>query len=290
MDTLYSNEINATASNGLSAADASGAAVLFDRFADRGIVNSVRRGVKEQMDREAQTRALDPQAYRLSQMPQGTLDAVYRRGKETMSSEDVLRYFGENRRHHLQNADMEGNTGIDACENSVGAENGQPGTAIIKSKSLRNLPVGMKKRVVKTTKRLMAQTPKWIDFSRADTSAEKRRFPLSALAAVIVIALCLMLIVASSVMLTRAESEISSLKKEIDDTSTEISKLRSDFEVQNDLLEIRRIAVEEYGMVSEEFVRMQYMQGTGEDSVESFEELSRETVGLDAILSAIGLK
>ena len=32
MDTLYSNEINATASNGLSAADASGAAVLFEHI------------------------------------------------------------------------------------------------------------------------------------------------------------------------------------------------------------------------------------------------------------------
>jgi hypothetical protein len=55
-------------------------------------------------------------------------------------------------------------------------------------------------------------------------------------------------------------------------------------------VEIRRIAVEEYGMVSEEFVKMQYMEGTSEDSVESFEEETRQNVSLDAILSAIGLK
>lgn len=281
MDTTYGNEIN-------TATDM-GAAVLSERFADRGIVAAVRQGIKDQMEREAKTRALDPQAYRLSQMPQGTLNALYRRGKETMSSEDVLRYFGENRRHHLQTADFEGNTGIDECT-SEAAETGLVRVQTVHHKSLRELPKGIRKRVVKTSKRLVSQAPKWMDFSRADTSAEKRRFPLSALAAVIAIAMSLMLIVASSVLLTRAESEISSLKKEIDDTSAEIEKLRSDFEVRNDLLEIRRIAVEEYGMVSEEFVKMEYLQGTNEDSVESFEEGGRETVGLDAILSAIGLK
>lgn len=265
-------------------------ASVSDRFAERGLVTSVRLGVKRQIEREEQTRALDPQAYRLSQMSQAALNGLYRRGKETMSSEDVLRYFDENRRRHLQTADFEGNTGIDECEADPVTKKSLVWTQVANKKTLRELPQGMKRRVVKTTKRLMAQTPKWMDFSRADTGREKRRFPLSALVAVIVIALCLMLIVASTVMLTRAESEISSLKKEIDDTSAEIAELRSDVEVENDLLEIRRIAIEEYGMVDEEFVKMEYMEGSSEDSVESFEETPRETVGLDAILSAIGLK
>ena len=288
MDTLYENEINHAGTR--LAQDVSGAAVLFDRFADRGVVNAVRRGVKEQIEREAKTRALDPQAYRLSQMPQGTLDAVYRRGKETMSSEDVLRYFGENRRQYLQNADFEGNTGIDECEDNTLGEKSLVHTQSVKRKSLRELPEVVKRRVIKTTKRLTTQSPKWFDLSRAEKDSKGRRFPVSALAAIIAVAMSLFLIVASSVMVSRAESEIGSLKKEIDDTSAEISKLRSDFEVQNDLLEIRRIAVEEYGMVSEEFVKMQYMEGTSEDSVESFEEAPRQNVSLDAILSAIGLK
>ena len=70
----------------------------------------------------------------------------------------------------------------------------------------------------------------------------------------------------------------------------EIAKLRSDFEVKSDLMEIRRIAIEEYGMVDEEFVKMEYMEGALEDSVESFEEAPNGEMGLDAILSAIGLK
>ncbi|MBQ9805435.1 MAG: hypothetical protein IJW49_02850 [Clostridia bacterium] len=265
-------------------------ASVSDRFAERGLIASVRLGAKQQIEREEQTRALDPQAYRLSQMSQAALNGQYRRGKETMSSDDVLRYFGENRRRHVQTADFEGNTGIDECEADPVTKKSLVWTQVASKKTLRELPQGVKRRVIKTTKRLMTQTPKWMDFSRADASREKRRFPLSAFVAVIVIALCLMLIVASSVMLTRAESEVSSLNKEIDDTSAEIAKLRSDVEAENDLLEIRRIAVEEYGMVDEEFVKMEYMEGSSEDSVESFEETPRETVGLDAILSAIGLK
>ena len=266
-------------------------APVSDRFAERGLIASVRLGVKRQMEREEQTRALDPQAYRLSQMSQAALDGRYRRGKETMSSEDVLRYFGENRSRHLQGADFEGNTGIDDCKADSVTQKSLVWSQVANKKTLRELPQGVKKRVVKTTKRLMTQTPQWMSSPFSATVKEKRRFPLSVLVALIVVALCLVLIVAGSVMVTRAESQVSSLKKEIDDTSAEVAKLRSDLEVQHDLMEIRRIAIEEYGMVDESFVKMEYMESTLVDSVESFEENGKGSIGLqDAILSAIGLK
>ena len=130
----------------------------------------------------------------------------------------------------------------------------------------------------------------WLDFSRADTSKESRRFPLSAFAALVAVAMSLMLIVASSILVTNGESGVNDLKKEIDMTSIELAKLRSDFEVQNDLLEIRRIAVEEYGMVSKDFLKSEQIELAAEDSVEQFEEEPREKVGFAALLSAIGIK
>jgi len=263
---------------------------LSDRYSERGLVASVRLGAREQIEREKQTRALDPQAYRLSGMSQAALNGHYRRGKESMSSDDVLRYFGENRRKHLQNADFEGNTGIDECGGDSQAKSSTALTPASEKRSIRRLPRRVTKGAARGVKRVLSRTPEWVDFSRPDTKGEKRRFPLSAFLAVLAIAMCLMLIVASSVMLTRAEDEVSSLKKEIDEASAELSKMRSDYEVRNDLLEIRRIATEEYGMVSEDFVQMEYLEGGSEDSVEVFEETPRESVGLDAILSAIGWK
>ena len=114
--------------------------------------------------------------------------------------------------------------------------------------------------------------------------------PLSAFAAILAIAMSLMLIVASSVLLTRAEDNVSRMKLQVSETSDEVAQMRSDIEASIDLLEIRRIAMEEYGMVEEEYLKMDYISMKTEDSVEAFEDERPTGVGLSAILSAIGIK
>ena len=66
--------------------------------------------------------------------------------------------------------------------------------------------------------------------------------------------------------------------------------MKSDLEVGQDILQIRQIATEEYGMVAEDFVKMDYISLRGEDSVEVYKEEREERMGLSALLSAIGLK
>ena len=66
--------------------------------------------------------------------------------------------------------------------------------------------------------------------------------------------------------------------------------MRSELEASLDLLEIRRIAMEEYGMVEEEYVKMDYISLQTEDSVEAFEDDRSSGVGLSSLLSAIGIK
>ncbi len=134
------------------------------------------------------------------------------------------------------------------------------------------------------------QAPMWFDSAKPDTSREIRRFPVSAFAAVLAVAMSLMLIVASSVLLTRAEHNLNSLQSEISTLSDEVSELKSDFQTQQNLIEIYRIATEEYGMVSEEYIKMQYLALDAKDSVETFEGEDEQTVNLSAILSAIGVK
>ena len=55
-------------------------------------------------------------------------------------------------------------------------------------------------------------------------------------------------------------------------------------------MEIRRIAVEEYGMVEQSFLKMDYITLDSEELVELFETNRNKNIGLAAILSAIGLK
>ena len=99
-----------------------------------------------------------------------------------------------------------------------------------------------------------------------------------------------MLIVASSVLLNRAEDNVSRMKLQVSKTSEEVMEMRSELEASIDLLEIRRIAMEEYGMVEEEYLKMDYISLQTEDSVESFPDERSEGVGLSALLSAIGIK
>ena len=132
--------------------------------------------------------------------------------------------------------------------------------------------------------------PHWFDTRTPDTSTDTRRFPLSAFAAIAAIAMSLMLIVASSVLLNRAEDNVNRMKLQVSKTSEEVMEMRSELEASMDLLEIRRIAMEEYGMVEEEYLKMDYISMQTEDSVETFEDERSSGVGLSALLSAIGIK
>ena len=93
---------------------------------------------------------------------------------------------------------------------------------------------------------------------------------------------------AAAVAEKNAEKE--QLTGEIDAINGEIADLKSDLESSVDLMEIRRIAVEEYGMVEEEYLRMDYIALDSSDAVEIFEKEKDKSVGLSALLSAIGLK
>ena len=72
--------------------------------------------------------------------------------------------------------------------------------------------------------------------------------------------------------------------------SNEVAELKSDLDVKYDLLEIRRIAMEEYGMVDEDYIRAQHMNLKTEDTVEVYEDERDGGIKLSAILSAIGIQ
>ena len=260
-------------------------AALSARFEDRGLARAVRNSAEEQIRNEEETRRLAPDAYRLSTMSEATLIGCYRRGKETMSSADLVRYFSETRRESLKNADLQANLGVDTCREHILQ------TALVPlAEKQPTLPVRIKSRTVAACRRVKQSVPNWFNWQRPNAEGEGRRFPISAFAAIAAVAVSMMLIVASSVMVTRAEDDLSRLKVEISESSQDVFKLKSDFESQNNLLQIREIAMQEYGMIEEEYVKMNYLSRHSEDSVEVFEEERSDRMSLSALLSAIGIK
>ena len=260
-----------------------------DDIARKEELRRMHDGVLEQIKREEETRCMAPEAYRLSSMPDAAVAGIYRRGKDHMSSADLLRYAREARKAHLAQAELDQNMGIDECPEATEQE-----TAVVAVEEDNKNKTGLLPTVIQQVKHLpewvREGVPHWFNTEPPDTSADTRRFPLSAFAAILAIAMSLMLIVASSVLLNRAEDNVNRIKLQVSETSEEVMEMRSELEASMDLLEIRRIAMEEYGMVEEEYLKMDYISMQTEDSVETFEDERSSGVGLSALLSAIGIK
>lgn len=263
---------------------------ISDRYASRGIAKAARQEAEGQIKREKETRELAPEAYRLSQYSDRAVSGLYRRGKDAMNGEDLVRYFEETRSMRVSDADFS------LCEESECQPPVRDLTQPTEEELLERLPAersalqSVKALPVALYQRVKEGIPAWFDSSAADTSRNRRSFPLSAFVSLAVVAMCLMLIVASNVMLTHAEDKLSTLTVEIDALTAEVADIEAKMNVKTDLLLIREIAINEYGMVGEEYVRMDYVTLHQKDVIEAYDGEEGRGVGLAAILSAIGIK
>ena len=268
---------------------------IAQRFASRGVAKAVAEQNAEQICKERETHKIAPQAYRLSKMSDIAIGGCYRHGKETMSGNDLIQYFNETRSMRTEGEDFSVSPVQD--EFVLAGEAEKPCHAVVKHEEVSTigdkiaaLPAQIKELPTKTVEFVRTSLPTWFDFSPVDTTQSTRRFPLSALAAIVAVAVSLMLIVASSVMIHQGEKRVSQLTVEVNELAGEVLDLKSELNVKNDLRVIRDIATEEFGMIEEKYVKMQYLSMGSGDSIEVFEEEKQESVGLAAILSAIGLK
>lgn len=252
-------------------------------YSDRGLRKSVLQDAQKQKEQEKNTRELAPDAYRMSSLSDAAIEGCYRRGKSSMAVNDLMIYFNETRARRIRNTDFSENTGADSVADEENRE--ENALAVAKEVSPRLVD-----RIRAGHKSLKEAAPTWFDSAEPDTSGVKKRFPLSAFAAIAAVAVSLMLIVASSVLVTRAESKTAQLNDQITAAYAESGDLRAKLETRDNLLLIRRIATEEYGMVDEEYVRTQYITLADKDTIETYEEEEKSGTSLSALLSAIGIR
>ena len=294
MDRQETQLNNASAGRMLEVSAVQEVQSIAEQFGARGVVKAVAAQTTEQIQKEAETRKIAPSAYRLSSMSDTAIGGCYRHGKENMSGADLIQYFNETRAIRMGDEDF---SAVPTEDESVFAgEVEKPCHAVVKheeqqslKEKLAALPAQIKQLPTNTIKYIRTSAPAWFDFSPVDTTQSTRRFPISAFAAIIAVAVSLMLIVASSVMIHQGEKRVSQLTVELSELAGEVSDLQSELDVKNDLLLIRDIATDEFGMVEEKYVKMQYLSMGSGDSIEVFEEEKQEKVGISAILSAIGL-
>ena len=119
---------------------------------------------------------------------------------------------------------------------------------------------------------------------------KKAKMPKGVLSMLAVVSVSLMLCVCASVMVSRASADVSSLEERIDGLIYEIGDLEGKLEVKNNMLDIKRIAVEEYGMISAEYASGRYIDVREDESIEKHDSKGDYTNWLAELLEAIGFE
>lgn len=219
---------------------------------------------RQQELREAYTATLAPDAYRPS------LEG----GDAPATTAELLAHLSSVREKRLQAVDL-----------SVYEAPSLPEKEAEETESLPSVVSIAKEKI----KLFFSGLPFWFDGKKPEESGA-RRLPVSAFAAIGVLALCLALIVSGSILVTRGESANNRLKKELSQVSAQIEDLRSDICLSEDVLLIREIATKECGMIGEEYVRTETLSLGNAEVVETYPDGKPEGVGLSTLLSAIGIK
>ena len=262
---------------------------LSQRFASRGLSKSVLNEANERMEAEEKTRSLDPCAYRLSLLSEAAVDGIYKRGKTKMEAADLIRYADESLR--MRRREILEEEPCDSIYEQASLKLETLPVELIKTEEEKHLiPAEWKRMPSKMLETIKDRFPLWFSFGAVGVSKEKKKAPISAFAAILAVTVSLVMIVASTLMITHTKTKISKLNSEITSLQSEIGDLESKLESGNDMMEIRRVAVEEYGMVGEEHLRTEYLALESKEDIEVYEQKRDRNLGLSAILSAIGWK
>jgi len=97
------------------------------------------------------------------------------------------------------------------------------------------------------------------------------------------------MVVCSSVMVSRATASVGNLEDEIEELRDVRNDLEADLVVKNDMLNIKDIAVNEYGMISSDYATSRYLDVTEDERIEKYESNGKSDSLLTRLLKAIGL-
>ena len=265
--------------------------MLCEKFRDRGI-----RRVDDDTRRKKPARA-----YALTGVLGDVIspyDPKYRNlnvdGKSCMSSEDFAAYYKDLRgyklpKHYSRDKREYGESGDMANVQESGKSPKKALWLTVRSvvkKKARGLTSYLK---ASELERLAAEWfPKDKKENRLD--GKRKRMPRGIISLIAVITLSLLLIVCSSVMVSRSSGEVSKLEYKIEVLEGQRSELKTKLEVKNDLLEIQKIAVEEYGMISGDYAASRYVDVTDEEVIEEYGDKNGKENLISKLIKAIGFK
>ena len=267
---------------------------LCRRYKDRGIAAHVRIDAKRQEREEALSHAMAPGAYIMAErVSDGKADkyrtGVYK-GERHMTADDFVRYYHDQRSYKMPNYNFR--EAAEQTEEQMQTTGGQSPKNALWLTVTEQMPQSVRKYLEKpATARLAEFSRDWFPIEKEERveKTDAKKLPAGVLGAMLTVTLCCVMIVGSSVMVSLSLREVSILQSELDTLDKQYTTLNTELSLKNDMLEIERIATEEYHMVRSEFIPTQVLTTQSENSVEVYEQKSEFGHGLSNLLSAIGI-
>ena len=269
--------------------------MLCERFKDRGIKTSVKSGAMSQPERSATNRLLGlyPERAGVS-----ASDSKYNTqnigGRACMSSEDFANYYRDLRDYKMPHSYSRAESEYEEADAKAKAKVQESGRSPKKAKwltvtkhaanKIKEIPSHLNKEEF----RQFAEN--WFEFRPDEivVEGEKKKIPKGVISTILIVTLSLLLIVCSSVMVSRASADVASLERRIESLEYDMRDLEGKLEVKNNLLDIKRIAVEEYGMISAEYASSRYVDIKENEQFIKIDAGKNSDSWLSDILRAIG--
>ena len=268
---------------------------LCERYKDRGIAAHVRLDAKRQEREEALSHAMAPGAYIMAEKVSDGKADKYRtglyKGQRHMTADDFVRYYHDQRSYKMPNYNVRTEMPSQAEESGAAAGGQSPKKALWLTVT-GQMPQSVRKYLESpATARLAEISKDWFPIEKEERreKSDVKKMPAGVLGAMLAVTLCCVMIVGSSVMVSLSIREASILQSELDSLNKQYTTLNTELSLKNDMLEIERIAVEEYGMVRSDFVSAEVLSTDSENSVEVYETKSEFGQGLSNVLGAIGI-
>ncbi len=282
--------------------------MLCDRYRDRGVAGRVHADEARQRRQEALNRAMMPGSYmaagRQQRQPGGEEDdmAGYRSGRadgrQFMTVDDFSRYYSDRRnfrtpRYQAPVVQAVRHDPAELAAEFSGMEELLPKKAGWLTDTDK-LPAPLR-RLMKLP--FMQRLNVWAaeTFPKETVVVRSRRrakpIPVGAVAGLAVVAVSMSLVIGSTVLVSRSTREVSELKDKLEERRTVQSELSDQLDLKNDLLSVRERAVNELGMVDEQYVSGSYLDSGAEDylEIEDGNGNGESKSGWAAILSAFGI-
>ena len=257
--------------------------MLCEKFKNRGIKSGLSEAKSAEIRRNAEMLGLEIDGVSAYDEKYRTLNV---NGKNYMSSDDFAAYYKDLRGYKMPHFYSRAEKEYEEAEADAKKvqESGKP------PKKALWLAI---KKVAKDSARefvkgyIVNEARKQVEEEVVE--GKKKRIPRGVIPTMAIVTLSLLLIVCSTVMVSRASREVSILEDGVEELVEVRDDLSAKLDVKNNMLDIKRMAIEEFNMISSDYAKSIYIDVKEDEKIVLYDKNLVGESFLKTLLKAIGL-